>query len=335
VAAVIGAAAKTLGVLVVPGMRGVASQRAIELTEITSATLGYTFAALLIALILGGAFELARVHKIGVSSRGGVVAVAGLVVALTLPALVQRLHTLSALALAILASVVAMIAAFTAARAAHTRILGAVLGMLALAGLARPLAWELTAAAGDHVSLGLYYAGRGLATFAVAVQALAALLTAAWLGTRSRWRGRLLANGAIVVAFAITYLAARDSGAPPSEIEAVLRGSLSQASGVPVTFGLSSIAAFLVPATILLALVALVQRAPPAAMLGALGLALLSQGAFDVPLQALAITAAAEWAMLAMVDERSMWSALVRGRESGAAGPRPRGAREAGRIGPG
>jgi hypothetical protein len=183
------------------------------------------------------------------------------------------------------------------------------------------------------VSLGLYYAGRGLATFALIVQALAALLTAAWLGTRSRWRGRLLANGAIIVAFAITYLAARDSGSPPSELEAVLRGSLSHASAVPVAFGLASIAAFLVPATILLALVALVQRAPPAAMLGALALALLSQGAFDVPLQALAITAAAEWAMLAMVDQRSMWSALVRERDRSDAGPTPRAAREARRSG--
>jgi hypothetical protein len=320
--AVVGAAAKIFGVLVAPGMRGIASQRAMDVTEIVSATLGYTFAALLVSLVCGGSFELARVRKIGVASRGSVVAVSGLVVALASPAVIQRLHTTAALALALVASVIAIVAAALTLRIAHTRAVGAVLGMLALAGVIRPLAWELTALAGERASLGLYHAGRGLATFAIAVQALAVLLAAAWLGTRSRLRGRLLANAAIVVAFAITYLAARDGGDTPSELEAVLRGSLSQAAGLPIPYGLSSIAAFLVPATILLALVSLVQKSLPPAVLAALALALLSNGAFDVPLHALAVTAAAQWLMLAMVDDRSMWSAMVREREQGQTAPR-------------
>ena len=87
-------------------------------------------------------------------------------------------------------------------------------------------------------------------------------------------------------------------------------------------YGLASISAFLVPATVLLAIVAVVQRAQPPAVLAALGLALLSHGSFDVPLHALAVTAAAQWAMLAMVDERSMWAAMVRGRENDSAAAR-------------
>jgi hypothetical protein len=317
--AVVGAAAKVLGVLVAPGLRGIASQRTVDAVEIISATLGYTFAALLVALICAGSFELARVRKIGVLSRGTVVAVSGLVVALASPAVVQRLHNMAGIALAVVASIIAVVAAIGTIRVAHTRIVGAVVGMLALSGLLRPLAWALTTLANERASLGLYNAGRGLTTVAVVVQALAALLAAAWLGTRSRLRGRLLANGAIVLAFAITYVAARDSGDTPSSLEAVLRSSLSQAASLPLPYGLSSIAAFLVPATILLALVAVVQRAHPPAVLAALALALLSHGAFDVPLHALAVTAAAQWAMLAMIDERTMWSALVRGREEGAA----------------
>jgi hypothetical protein len=322
--AVVGAAAKVFGVLIVPGMRGIASQHAVELAELTSATLGYTFAALLVALICGGSFELARVRKIGVPARGTVVAVSGLVVALASPAVIQRLHTAAALALAVLASVIAIVAAASTLRVAHTRAVAAVLGMLALSGIIRPVAWELTALAGERASLGLYHSGRGLATVAIAVQALAALLAAAWLDTRSRVRGRLLANAAVIVAFGITYLAARDGGDTPSELEAVLRGSLSQAAGFPVPYGLASIAAFLVPATILLALVSVAQKAQPA-VVAALGLALLSHGAFDVPIQALAVTAAAQWLMLAMVDERSMWSAMVRERapEPAATAPRP------------
>lgn len=316
--AVVGALAKVFGVLIAPGMRGIASQRAMDTTELISATLSYTFAALLVALICGGSFELARVRKIGIASRGSVVAISGLVVALASPAVIQRLHTAAALALALIASVIAIVAAALTLRVAHTRAVGAVLGMLALSGVIRPIAWELTALAGERASLGLYHAGRGLATFAIAVQALAALLAAAWLGTRSRIRGRLLANGAIVLAFAITYLAARDGSDTPSELEAVLRGSLSQAAGLPIPYGLSSIAAFLVPATILLALVAVLQKALPRAVLAALALALLSHGAFDVPLHALAVTAAAQWLLLAMVDERSMWATMVSEREQAA-----------------
>ncbi len=311
---VVGALAKTFGVLVAPGMRGVASEAAMVATENVSATLGYTFAALLVALICGGSFELARARRIHVVSRGTVVAISGLIVALASPAVVQRLHTMAAVMLAVVASVIALIAALSTVRVAHTRAVGAVLALLAIAGILRPVAWEVTSQAGERASLGFYHAGRALSTCSIVVQALAALLAAAWLGTRSRWRGRLLANSAIVLAFIITYLAAHDPGGPPSAIEAVLRGSLSQTSGLPMPYALSSIAAFLVPATILLALVAIVQRAQPPAVLASIALALLSHGAFDVPLHALAVTAAAQWSLLAMADERSMWAAMIRGR---------------------
>lgn len=312
----VGVAAKIFGVLIAPGMRGIASQGAMEFTEIASATLSYTFAALLVALICGGSFELARVRKISVASRGSVVAISGLVVALASPAVVQRLHTMATLVLALVASGIALVAGVATVRVAQTRVVGAMLLLVALSGLLRPIAWEVTALAGEQASLGLYHAGRALATFAVVVQVLSRLLAAAWLGTRSPWRGRLLANGAIIVAFAITFYALRETVDPPSEIAAVLRGSLAQTSGLPLPYGLASISAFLVPATVLLAIVAVVQRAQPPAVLAALGLALLSHGSFDVPLHALAVTAAAQWAMLAMVDERSMWAAMVRGREN-------------------
>jgi hypothetical protein len=312
---VVGAAAKILGVVIAPGLRGIASQGTMDTVEILSATLGYTFAALLVALICAGSFELARARRIGVVSRGAVVAVSGLVVALASPAVVQRLHNSAGVALAIVASIVAVVASIGTLRLAHTRIIGVVLGMFALSGLLRPTAWTLTTLASERASLGLYNTGRGFATIALVVQTLAALLAATWVGTRSRVRGRLLANGAIAIAFAITYVAARDTGDTPSSFEAVLRSSLSQAAGLALPFGLSSIAAFLVPATILLALVSVVQRTNAPAVLAALALALLSHGSFDVPLHALAITAAAQWAMLAMADERTMWSALARGRE--------------------
>jgi hypothetical protein len=309
--AVCGAAAKSLGVLVEPGMRGVASQNAMELTELAAATMSYAFAALLVLLIGGGSLELARIPKLGAATRLGVVASGGLVVALTSPALVQRLHSAAALALALLASAIGLAASMSALRVAHTRAVGTVLGLMALSGVLRPVAWELTVLAGERASLGLYQGARGLATFAVGVQGFATLLAAAWLGTRSRTRGRLLANAAIVLACGLTFLAAHDGGDAPSSLEAVLHGSLAQAAGSPSPYGLASISAFLVPATILLALVSVVQRTQAPAVRAALALTLLSQGSFDVPLQALAFTAAAQWALLAMADDRAMWTSLT------------------------
>lgn len=307
--------AKTVGVLVAPGLRGVAPQRTVESFELVSATLAYTLAALLVALVCGGSFELARARRIGVAPRGVVVGLSGLVVALASPAVVERLHTLAALMLALVTSVVALVAALVTVRATHTRALGAVLGLLAICGLLRATGWEAAAIAGERANLSLYQAARALSTLAVVLHGVAALLAAAWLGTRSRWRGRVLANAAIILAFAVTYLAARSPSGPSSTLEAVLRGSLVDAAGLPLPYGLAPVAAFLLPASVFLAGAALAVGARPAAVVAALALALLSHGSFDVPLHALAIVASAQWAMLAMADDRAMWVSLTSSRE--------------------
>ena len=311
ITAVVGIVAKTIGVLVAPGTRGVVSQKAVDTFEILSAAAGYTFAGLLVAVVCGGSFELARVKKVPVAVRGAVVALSGLTVALASPAVVQRLHAGASFVLAIVTSIIVLVAGVTALRAAHTRALGALLVLLAFAGALRPIAWELAGYAGERASIDLYHVARGLSTAAIAFQALATLLAAAWIGTRSRIRGRVLANAAIFLAFALTYFAAGEVNAPTSTVRAVLNSSLTQAMGVPAPYAISTIAAFLLPASLLLAAVTLLQRPQPAAILAATAFALLSLGQLDVPLHSLAITAAAHWALLAMADPRSMWSALT------------------------
>jgi hypothetical protein len=198
-----------------------------------------------------------------------------------------------------------------------TRAVGAVLVLLSVCSLLRIGGWETTAVAAEHGNVSLLRVGRGLATAAVALQAAAALVAAAWIGTRSKWRGRILANLAIFIAFVITWVAARNTDAP-GPIEAVLRTSLPAAAGMPPPFMLESIAAFLVPASILLGVAVLVQPGQSPAVVAALTLALLSHGAFDVPLHALLVTASAQWAMLAMSDDSSRWFVLLR---RGAAAP--------------
>lgn len=305
--------AKIIGVLILPGLRGVVSQRAVETYETLSATFAYTLAALLVALICASSFELARTRRIGTFARGTVVAVSGLIVALASPAVVTRLHAVAALALALTTSATVLVAGLVVLRAPATRAVGAVLTLLAFCAVIRVVGWELAAVGAERPSPGLFSAGRVLATIAVTMHATGVLLAAAWLGTRSKIRGRVLANAAIVLAFVVTYLGARTSEGTPGTIEAVLRTSLTEAAGVPLPYALGSVAAFLVPASILLAAVALLQTTSSRATLAALALALVSHGAFDVPLHALAVTAAAQWAMLAMADDRSTPQLVQRG----------------------
>jgi hypothetical protein len=304
ITAAIGVVAKALGVLVTPGVRGILSQSTVELFETASATFAYTLTALLVALVCGASFELARVRRIGAIARGTVVAISGLVVALASPAVVMRLNTPAALALAVVTSLTTIVAGIVAARSIHTRAIGAVLALLAICALFRVIGWEMASiGSGDGASSKvLVDIGRVFATIAVMLHALTTAVAAVWLGTRSKWRGRLLANVAILLAFIVTYFAARNVDAPTSTIEAVLRSSLTEAAGNLVPISLRPLAAFLVPASIFLALVALLQKGQPRPVIAALALALLSHGSFDVPIHALLITAGAQWTMLAMAN---------------------------------
>jgi hypothetical protein len=294
--------AKIVGVIVAPGARGVAGEEMVNFLETSSGSLAYTLTALLVALVCSASFELARVRTLSALVRGGVVAVSGLVVALASPAVVERLSTLPSVALALVTSIIALVAGVVVVRTPQTRAVGSVLALLALCGLLRIVAWETAAVAFDRLNRSMLDVARGIATAAVALQAIAVMIAAAWVGTRSKWRGRVLANASVVVAFGVTWLAAQATDAP-SAIEAVLRASLPAAAGTPPPYLLGAIAAFLVPASILLAGAALLQPGQPPAIVAPLALALLSHGAFDVPLHALLITTSAQWAMLATAGD--------------------------------
>jgi hypothetical protein len=304
ITAVVAVAAKIAGVILAPAARGLFTSNTVNAVEWASGAFAYALTALLVALVCGASFDLARARSVHGAARGGIVAATGLVVALASPAVVERLSAPPTVILAVISSMVALVAGAVVVRAPQTRAVGGILVLLAICGLARLVAWETSTIAFDRGNVSLRDAARVFATVGVGLQAIAALLAAMWIGTRAGWRGRILANVAIILAFAATWIAGRASDSP-SALEAVLRISLSTAAGMPSPYHLGAIAAFLVPASILLAAVALVQPGRPA-LLAALSLALLSHGAFDVPLQALLVTASAQWAILAMIDQRGL-----------------------------
>lgn len=299
--AVIAAVAKVLGVVVAPGVRGAASTQVVEGSQLLSAVFGYVVTGLLVGLTGVASFEIARSPRLTPGSRFPVVALSGLAIALASPAVVDRLPKPVAVALALVASLLTLIAALAAARSAHTRAVGIVLGLLSFAALFRIASWEVASAAGETASLSTFHVAQVIATFGVLLHAGATLLAGAWLGSRAGWRARVLANAAIVLAFAATWLAGRKSDSA-SMLELVLRNALGSAVGVPSPFGVGPVAVFLLPACVLLAAVALIERARGPVLLASLALALLAHGSYDVPLQALSAIVAATWTMLASTD---------------------------------
>jgi len=302
VTAIVAVIAKIVGVLVAPGMHGVVSQPVIETIDTASAAFAYLLAALLVALVCASSFELARIRRVAAPARGTVIAISGLVVALASPAVVTRLHTVASIALAVTTSASVLVAGAVALRSTHTRAIGALLSMLALCAIVRVVGWELAAVGAERPSPSLFTVGRVLATIAVVLHSLSVLFAAAWLGTRTRMKSRILANLAIGIGFLVTFFALRQTESPPSSAELVLRTALQDAAGMPPPYALGSVAAFLVPASVLLAIVALVHRRMSPVVLATIALALLSHGSFDIPLQALLATAAAQWGMLAMAE---------------------------------
>jgi len=318
VTAVISVLAAAFGLIVAPGLRGVAADVVVDPMNRFAWALAYVMCGLVVTAIVRATLILSRASRLHSGARGVVIGAAGAVLALSMPAVVRTLPSGIALALAVAASVVCLAAAGVSVRRAHTRAVGIVLIVFAFAALARVSSWELAKVAGDSSNARLYGVSRAVATLALVTEGLGQMFAAAWLGTRARVLGQALASAAVAGAFLLTWNAARGAGDYAAPWQSALHMALGGASGLPQPFGMAPLAVFLVVASILLALVAAVQPRPVAAVVFALSLGLLGRGSFDVPLRALSATAAALWLMVATLDDRAMWKSILASRDKGA-----------------
>lgn len=304
-------AAGVMGVIVAPGVRGNASEQVVVAADRAASTLTYFLVELLVTAILWGALELARARGIGLTARAALIGGAAAVVALSAPGLRERLPASYAVLLSAAATAAAIAGGYVSARAPHTRALAGVLFALAFAAVARLGAWEFAAAAGDRASVQLFGWSRMLATAGVVLEASAQMIAVTWLGTRSRSVGQLGSTAALIVAFVVTWGVARGMHSGPALWQAVVHTALVDAPGVPAPYGLDAVATFLVPASLLVALVSAAQPRQVVVVVAAVALALVSRGAFDAPLRALCVVAASQWAALSCADERAMWRTLL------------------------
>jgi hypothetical protein len=313
--AIVSVIAAVFGLVVAPGLRGVARDAVVGPMNRFAWALAYVMCGLVATTIIVAIVEVARATRIPMAVRSTVIGATGAVLALSTPALARTLPAGLAIALALSATMVSVAAALVSLRRPHTRAVGIVLVAFALAALTRVVSWEVAKSAGDASSIRLYRVSQAIATAAIVIEGFSQMFAAAWLGTRSRVLGQALAAAAVAGAFLLTWNAARGASDFAAPWQAALHVALGGASGLPAPFGSSALPVFLVVASMLLALVAAVQPRPMAAVVFALSLGLLGRGSFDVPLHALGATAAALWLMIASIDDRAMWRSLMASRE--------------------
>jgi hypothetical protein len=310
-AAIASVAGGAMGVVVAPGMRGNANEPAVVVAEdFTNALACFALAALW-ALFLEGALDLLRARQVPAGLRAVLIGGGAAVVAISAAALRDRLAPPLALIVTAFTAVVALCAAYCGARAPHTRALSGVLVTFALAAIVRLGAWEIATRAGETANIGLFGWSRSLATAGVVLEAAGQLIAVTWLSTRGRWSGQLASTLALVVALVLTWGVARGVHSGASLWQSVVHSALSDAPGVPAPYRLDALATFLVPASLLLALVSAMQPRQVVALVSTMALVLVSRGSFDAPLRALCAVGAAHWVVLAGADPKAMWRTLI------------------------
>jgi hypothetical protein len=303
--AIVGVVSTAVGAIIVPGMHGVATDAQINQWEKISAALAYAMGFLLVGLLLTGAFDLSRTRKVGIVSRGLLFFGAPGVLAMLVPAFVRPLTPAGTLILVMATLLVVIGGAVAGLRAAHTRALAITQLVLGFAGLARLLGWLLATIFSD--SIRAYTVAHTFLSAGILAEGAAQMIVVAWLSTRRRMTSSALTALALAAAFLLVWLAGRADMSSPAW-QFVLRSGLG--GQVTAQSTLASIEAFFVAASMLLALACALTRSQLTAVVCALSLALLGRGAYDVPLRALAATAAALWTTLAAVDDRALWKAL-------------------------
>lgn len=283
--------AYTLGSLALPGARGNAGESVVSKLEFWSSTLSVAAVLFLGIQTMRAALHLSAVRHGAPIARTVAVSLAGGVLALTATAAVIRLHPLFLMGLSVAACAVAFASVPSTLASPESRAIALVLAAFSFASLFRTSGWQLMFVAGEKANLALFSTSRWVLMGSTALEALGQVIAVAWIGSRGVWRGRFLANLAIIVAFAATFVASR-----------ALHSSESSTWGRALAYGvarvlsstqpLSPLNAFLGVSAPCLAIVALVQRGSSRPFAVCLALLLCSRGAYDVPLAALASVAA-------------------------------------------
>ena len=305
-------AASTLGLFVVPGLRGNADESTVLAWEKLSTVASIGTGILVAALATSGAFDLARAAKVPLSVRVPTVTVGTVAIVLGMASMTQKLPPFLLAVMMINATVLALIASRSALRTPHARAPALVLLGTALASTSHFVAWELAGLGAERPAL--YGSARVAATGALALTALSQLVAATWISSRGRGVGKLGALVAMALAMAVVWGAGRGASISAAPWQAVLHTALD-GTPWPKPFLADVLPAFFTASSLTLALaVALVPKQVPV-LTATAALGLVGRSTLDVPMSALCAAAASVWLLLAASDDRAMWGELVSRRD--------------------
>lgn len=306
--AVLAIAATVLAVVVVPGLRGHASDGVVSAWERVASVAGIATAVLLAGLVMVGSLDLWQATRIAVGVRVPMIALGSLVFGIALTASVVHLPSLAVVPMMVASGALATMAGWVGLQAPHTRAPSLLLLGMGAASIMRLFAWELATAGADRPTM--FTSGRVFATIAIALVGISQMVCAAWMSARGRGMGQVATVAALLGAFALVWGAAKGAAIEAPTWQAVLHTALKDQPS-PQAFGVDALPAFLTLSSMTLALATLIVRGQIAVITCTLSLAMLGRGSLDVPMCALATAAAAIWLALASSDDRAMWKDLV------------------------
>jgi hypothetical protein len=330
--AVLAVLAMLLGRMAMPATVGltVGIGRLVRAVELAGAGVSQVFAIVATVTTLWLMTAVARSQS---PYRLRVVAIlsGSFVILVVLHATVRRVPDLPSALLGVSAAVLAVSAAWDALRAPFARRCAGALGLVGLGALVRLLGVLLAMRAEGKGSSALVATARTVATASFALEALAVLVAAAALSTRSKTRAAgeppsppRLTSPLTILALAVALLATRQALAgsrdDASIADVLLHRAFSAllvrpAPAVPLVVQL-----FVAALSVVVAILALVVPPGLPALAGALALLLIARSAPEVPLNALSLVISALSVALAARDDRGFWAAVVardRARDTG------------------
>lgn len=336
--AVMAVIAMILGRVLAPASVGLAVgfgriSRAIELAG-GIATQLFAMAAAVVVMA-----EVIAVVKSKLSAPFRLIAIAvggfGLIVGLS--AAVLRVPGLSAVVLGVGASVLAIVAAWEASRAPFARAFGLVIGLFAVAGIARLLGIGAAELAASRGSMRLNDVARVCATLSLAIDGLALLASMAVLASGSKKVTSPLTLVALILAFVATRQALLGDSEDAGVVGVLLRRASERLLPRPEPYAPMALRVFISFLSLIAAFLAPLLRGQVPALAGALALALLARGAADSPLGALILIIAALSVALASRDDRGVWATILddgppRDRQDDSVDPRPSSGASTGQV---
>ena len=303
-------AAAVLGMVLVPGLRGNAGQATVDVAEQVSGVFSFGVGALLVLSIGGVSFGLARrgwpVWPLRAPMLTGALMVAA---ASVMAAVFGRLDNRLTVVLSLAGEGAVVLASAMALRRPTTRAVGSVLLALALASAARLSSWELASQATETASVTSYAMARVASTVGLLFEAAAQVIAVVWIGRRASGAGPVAGRAgsvasvlAVALALGASYAAMRGGRDDAPLLDVVLHTALDRATTPPAYFVGVGLTIFLGATTLALAGAALAAIPAAGAPAACLALALVSGGAFDVPLRSLAAVASGCFLVLALAS---------------------------------